>query len=625
MDKRTVIAVLLTFIVLLGWQSLYVAPKQRELAKKRAIELREKAREDSLATIERQVVGADTVETAAVELAPVREADQQPIIPSGHASPIEIVVQTKAMSIVLSNIGGEVRGVELLGFERKNGDFVELIPAGSTGAFALSLLEGETWTGQGGIGYVVRVDGRKVEESQRIVLGEQDPQTTVSFTLESPDGGMIEKRFTFVNAGYEILLAVEMKREGWLRETSGYSLLWQCGMAVNEKDAAGDMRQFAAAGMVGEEYYQEAARKFAKEKEKSHEGMVAWAAARTKYFLSAVIPERQKSGMLSLMGGKDENFIGYAIQYPFRGDPRIVEDTYVCYLGPLDMNALKGYGVGLERTIDLGRLRILSVLVLRLMLALKRFIPNYGVIIIIISVLTKILFYRLTHKSTRSMKDMQRLQPKIKELQEKHKDDKEKLNKEMMRLYKEAGVNPLGGCLPLLLQMPVFIALYNVLRNTIELRGAPFALWINDLSSPDVLFNFGVSIPFIGSEFHLLPILMGGAMVLQTKMGGSPTGEGAPAAQTKMMSTMMPIMFTFIFYGMPSGLVLYWLVNNVLSIVQQYYVHKEIEREEQGRANGEEQEREEHDGPARRAGDKTTSKQKARSGKYGKGKNPPYH
>jgi YidC/Oxa1 family membrane protein insertase len=217
------------------------------------------------------------------------------------------------------------------------------------------------------------------------------------------------------------------------------------------------------------------------------------------------------------------------------------------------------------------------------MIWMGSFIPNIGVVIIILSILTKVLFYRLTHKSFKSMKDMQRLQPKLKELQEKYKDDKNKLNQATMALYKEAGVNPLGGCLPLLFQMPVFIALFSVLRNTIELRGAPFVLWINDLSSPDVLFDHGVNLPFLGSELHLLPLLMGVAMYVQSKTGGgSPTGGPAAGAagQQKMMQTMMPIMFTVLFYGMPSGLVLYWLVNNIFSIVQQYIVHRQIESED---------------------------------------------
>jgi YidC/Oxa1 family membrane protein insertase len=153
-----------------------------------------------------------------------------------------------------------------------------------------------------------------------------------------------------------------------------------------------------------------------------------------------------------------------------------------------------------------------------------------------------------------------------------------------MKLYKEAGVNPLGGCLPLLLQMPVFFALYSVLSNTIELRGAPFVGWIKDLSTPDTLFSWKQSLPIIGNEFHLLPILMGAAMIFQTKTGGSPTGDTVPAAQTKMMTYFMPVIMTVFFYSMPSGLVLYWLVNNVATIIQQYFVQKELDAEEAARA-----------------------------------------
>jgi YidC/Oxa1 family membrane protein insertase len=246
------------------------------------------------------------------------------------------------------------------------------------------------------------------------------------------------------------------------------------------------------------------------------------------------------------------------------------------------MKALKAYGVGLEKTIDLGwvYLRPLSVGILWLMVWMERFIPNYGVVIIILSLLTKLLFYRLTHKSFKAMKDMQRIQPKLKEIQEKYKGDRDRQNKEVMKLYKEAGVNPLGGCLPLLLQMPVFFALYSVLSNTIELRNAPFVSWINDLSAPDRLFGWKASIPIVGNEFHLLPILMGGAMIWQSKMGGSPTGESVPAAQTKMMTYLMPVIMTVFFYSMPSGLVLYWLVNNVATIVQQHIAQKELDAEQ---------------------------------------------
>jgi len=583
MDKRTVIAVLLTFVVLVAWQMLYVAPKQKEIAQRRAAEVMEGPRIDSLSALQGDGGGADAavreVETQE-ERRPEIETPPAVGMLSTGAPPVEITVRTQTMRIKLNSLAADIREVELTGYERMNGGNVQLIPDEGRGGLAISLFDGVSWRRLTDAGYKAVVNGRRIMEAEEITLGDASPEATVYFVFEGEAGGRIEKRFTFRSTGYEVRLDVEIEREGGLRVMSAYALVWDCGLPVNEKNKAMDMRQFAALGMVGEEYYQEASRRFSKEKEKLHEGMVTWAGVRTKYFLSAIIPERQKSGTLALLGDKESDFVGYAIRYPFRGDPRLVQDAYTCYLGPLDMNDLKYYGVGLERTIDLGRLRVLSVLALRFMLFLNRYIPNYGVIIIIMSILTKVLFYRLTHKSTKSMKDMQRLQPKIKELQEKFKGDKERLNKETMKLYKEAGVNPLGGCLPLLLQMPVFFALFNVLRNTIELRGAPFALWISDLSSPDVLFEFGFSIPFIGNEFHLLPILMGGAMVLQTKMGASPTGEAAPAAQTKMMTTMMPIMFTFFFYSMPSGLVLYWIVNNILTIVQQYYVHQEVEKEE---------------------------------------------
>jgi YidC/Oxa1 family membrane protein insertase len=172
------------------------------------------------------------------------------------------------------------------------------------------------------------------------------------------------------------------------------------------------------------------------------------------------------------------------------------------------------------------------------------------------------------------MRDMQMLQPKLQVLKEKYKDDRQKLSQETMRVYKEAGVNPLGGCLPMLLQMPVFIALFSVLRNTIEVRQAPFFGWINDLSQQDVLFELPFSLPLIGSAVSVLPILMGASMLLQSKIGGSIAGPSSTTTQPKAFIYMLPIVFTFLFYRMPSGLVLYWLVNTVLSIGQQYYINK---------------------------------------------------
>jgi YidC/Oxa1 family membrane protein insertase len=197
----------------------------------------------------------------------------------------------------------------------------------------------------------------------------------------------------------------------------------------------------------------------------------------------------------------------------------------------------------------------------------NRLTHNYGIDIILLTILIKIIFYPLSLKSYKSMKEMQKLQPTIMKLREKYKDDREKLNREMMDIYKKKGINPLGGCLPMVIQIPVFFALYKVLIGAIEFRHAPFMLWINDLASPEDLFTF--TIAGFDLPIRILPLVMGITQVLQQKM----TPTTADPMQEKMM-LFMPIIFTVMFWGFPSGLVLYWLVNNVISIAQQYYINR---------------------------------------------------
>jgi YidC/Oxa1 family membrane protein insertase len=200
-----------------------------------------------------------------------------------------------------------------------------------------------------------------------------------------------------------------------------------------------------------------------------------------------------------------------------------------------------------------------------LLRALYALIPNYGVAIILLTILVRVVTAPLTARQMRSMKRMQGLQPRIKALQEKYADDRQQQSAEMMKIYKESGVNPLGGCLPILLQFPVFVGLYYALQSSIELRQAPFFGWIQDLSAPETLFT----IPGIDLPVRLLPVIMGGSMVLQQKLSPQP---GADPAQQRMMMTIMPVMFTVLFYQFPSGLVLYWLVSNLLASGHQYWL-----------------------------------------------------
>ena len=464
------------------------------------MELREKERADSIAALERGVAEEDTLavsgsaDTAVAAPVAAPEGARAFFLPGGEtAGAARITVVTEKMKVVLSSVGGEVESVTFDGFKRKDGSPVELVPAEADGGLVLALRAGRRME-----------EALRARRSKRSSTALPSPTAPGSFSARGA-----RRRRSFSNAGAvgrvrreaaHVLSRADTASasrsrsgaKGRWRSSGAYSIGWESGLASSETNIKLEQTKFAALGMVGAEYYQAPLGKFSKETRHAYDGTVVWAGARTKYFLSALVASKENrgSGTLALLGERDKGFVGYAIAYPFRGDPRQVEDSFTWYVGPLDMKSLKAFGVGLEKTIDLGRLRFLSVGILWLMVWMERFIPNYGVVIIILSLLTKLLFYRLTHKSFKAMKDMQRIQPKLKEIQEKYKGDRDRQNKEVMKLYKEAGVNPLGGCLPLLLQMPVFFALYSVLSNTIELRNAPFVSWINDLSMPDTLFRW---------------------------------------------------------------------------------------------------------------------------------------
>ena len=253
-------------------------------------------------------------------------------------------------------------------------------------------------------------------------------------------------------------------------------------------------------------------------------------------------------------------------------NPAIQQDyNYQLYFGPKSLRLLRQFDNDLHKAIYFGWFDILAKPCLWVMnFIYDHMIANYGIAIILLTLLTKVILWPLGQKSYKSMAEMKKIQPLMTEIREKYKHDKKKMNEEVMALYRAYKVNPMGGCLPMVVQIPVFIALYRMLYEAIELRHAPFFGWINDLSAPDRLFDFGFSIPFMQPPYGIpvLTLVMGATMFLQQKLQpamGDPT-------QAKLMM-LMPIFFTFIFINFPSGLVLYWLVNNVFSIAQQYLTH----------------------------------------------------
>ena len=289
---------------------------------------------------------------------------------------------------------------------------------------------------------------------------------------------------------------------------------------------------------------------------------VSWGGFEKKYFMAVIIP--QDPALTSINMSKDSNNM---VSIDLKRTKSIIPPdqsglfSYALFIGPKDYTLLKKQGISLEEAVEFDSfipgLKWLSIALLFFIKFLHQYIRNYGVAIILLTILIKLIFWPLGNISYRSMKEMQKLQPKIEELKEKYKNDKNKIGQETMALYRSHKVNPMSGCLPILIQIPVFIGLYNTLLYAIELRHSPFFWWIQDLSAKD--------------PYYITPIIMGATQFIQQKM--TPT-VGDPM-QAKIM-LLMPIVFTFIFLNFPAGLVIYWLLNNVLSIGQQYYINKKL-------------------------------------------------
>ncbi|MBR5016870.1 MAG: membrane protein insertase YidC, partial [Spirochaetia bacterium] len=244
-----------------------------------------------------------------------------------------------------------------------------------------------------------------------------------------------------------------------------------------------------------------------------------------------------------------------------------------------DTNGFGMTKMELDRVLDSGAiLGWLQAILKWLLVSFHKLIPNYGVAIILLTIVVKIVLYPLTKKSFESSAKMSALSPKMKEIQDKYKNNPQKLNAELAALYKREGVSPLSGCFPILLQMPIFFALYGLLNSFFELRGAGFLEpWITDLSQPDSIWNFApTSVLFIGSDIRLLPILMAVSQIISSKLmqpAGSSGGSGQQQSQMKMMTYAMPVIFLFVLYDVSSGLLLYWTMTNILSIGQQLYIN----------------------------------------------------
>ncbi len=394
-----------------------------------------------------------------------------------------------------------------------------------------------------------------------------DQPLELPFAWVSDQGIVIEKKFIFSPETYLIGLRVTIK--------NGTSAVFSDQLALtltkvfSDKGAAIGFR--GPSTLIGEHLEQIKLKNI--EDKNVYGGQLKWIAIQDRYFLSSIIPQKAADAQLRLFL-KNENSLEAQYLQPESVVQPGTQQTfeYQLYLGPKSTKTLSRYDNDLGKVIEFGWFTFLAKPCLWFMNFLHdNFIPNYGVAIIILTLLTKILLWPLGSKSYKSMSEMKKIQPLIKELREKHKNDRKKMNEATMALYRTYKINPLGGCLPMVVQIPVFFGLYRMLYGAIELRHAPFVLWINDLSAPDRLFRFNFTIPLMEPPYGIpvLTLVMGASMLLQQKMS-PPMGD---PTQAKMMM-LMPVVFTFIFINFSSGLVLYWLINNLVSICQQYYITK---------------------------------------------------
>jgi len=458
-------------------------------------------------------------------------------------------------AVVSSEFGGTIKSFELKNYMLPDSQNVNLINPTTPNNlfFEATDLDGQKIYLQGG--WVL----------EKETTFSRNEQQTLTYKKEVFINRYVYKTLVFNQGSYVIDIETDfssIKNDVY----NDISFGWGGGLSSTEDNKEDDFLYFKSYLYQGEEL-EELKVSEGEAENNLFNGVADWVATRTKYFTAAIIPfSPQLTRGASLFGSaKPDEVYGASLLF----SPK-TEHKFRLYLGPLEYDRIKDLGVNLESIMDFGWafIRPISKGVLYSLKKMHEYIPNYGYVLIVFSFLVKLLVYPLTKKSYQSTAAMQKIQPEINALREKYKSNPQKLNQAQIDLYKEKGVNPLGGCFPMLLQMPLLFALFVVFRTTIELRAEPFIFWIKDLSSPDTIFYLPFKIPIYGDHVAILPIIMVFSMFIQQRMMTVSSG-GAQQAQQKMMQYFMTGFFFLLFNGFPSGLNLYYTLFNILTIAQQ--------------------------------------------------------
>jgi YidC/Oxa1 family membrane protein insertase len=573
MDRNSVLAFILIGLVLMLWL-WYNTPDPSKLPKKKqdSTQVQIPKKEES------EITKPDTVKASTQ-----KENKEINDTLGVYFSNVELgtnrffTVETPLLKVEINSTGGKFNRVFLKKYKEWYGGQVQLINTKDGGDLNLSFV-----TKDGKLITTSYFEFKPEFSESSINLTEQD-SITKSFILKINDTSFIRKKFTFYKDKYFVRVDVEFKGMDRIISGNRYALDWENGIRFVEKNTFDEATFAKVDYYAADELFNFDATKINEKIEKKISGVFDWVGIRNKYFVITILPLQQDpDGLLELKGEKKALQNGGVIdKYSLSISKNInnfayAKDAYNFYFGPIEYSTLKAHHPTMTSIVDFGSFLGLTFIIrpiaeyimLPLLKFLHSFIPNYGIVIIIFSLIIKILLHPLTKQSMTSMKKMQLLQPMMNEIREKYKDDPQKMNQEVMKLYQTYGINPAGGCLPILLQMPILIALYGLFRATIELRQQPFMLWIKDLSVPDTIVHLPFRLPFFMiNEISGLALLLGITMFIQQKMSVTDPRQ-------KAMIYIMPILFTLLFNSFPSGLNLYYFMFNLFSIGQQYYINK---------------------------------------------------
>jgi YidC/Oxa1 family membrane protein insertase len=550
-NYRAFLAIIISFVILVGYQYIFVGfdkpTSVEQPVKQQPVEPAKPA----------------VVQQTAAPLAGVSPVGALPAQAYAR-TPKETMIETDLFTAILSEDGGAIKSFVLKEHKEthaKDSKGMQLVKTDASQGAPLQFSWGSV------IGTQVLYDSDK----ENLKLSSDVNKGELRMTTQAANGLTVERLYTFTNDSYLIGLSIKVKNTSTAL-VQGLPQLHLVNKHFLGVDSPAEDFLFAGPAAFINGALQEVSADDFKDGPKTLQGTIDWAGYEGNYFLCGLLPIEGSGISFTMQGNKDLTRMVLAGSLDTLQPGAEKEYKYNVFYGPKKLTMLKELGYNLDQSINFGWFDVIAKPTLWLLNWFYTYFHNYGVAIILVTILFKAVFWPISQRGMKSMKNMQKLQPKMVKIKEKYKGDPAKMNQEVMNLYKTYKVNPLGGCLPMVVQIPVFFALYKVLLMGIELRHAPFMLWISDLSAPDRLW-LGFDIPYLGG-LPVLTLLMGASMFFQQKL--SPTT--ADPTQAKIMM-FLPVIFTFMFLNFASGLVLYWFVNNLLSILQQVLINRDSNKE----------------------------------------------